>query len=111
MDRRVLLGCVIALACGGSGSQVPAAPAHVSATPGNTTVAVEWSAVADATGYAVYYNTANLPLDKDSPRWLVAGTNFTVTALSNGTLYGFAVAARNPNGEGPLSAPAQAMPH
>jgi len=65
-----------------------ATPTLLSATPGNTEVALEWSAVAGATGYNVYY-------DQAGKAQLVANagntTTFTDTGLTNGVEYFYKV--------------------
>jgi hypothetical protein len=82
---------------------VPGAPANVHATAGDTVVDLSWSAPADdggsaITGYVVYRDGTEV----GSP----AGTSFHDSGLTNGTTYGYTVAAVNGIGTGPQSSPA-----
>jgi hypothetical protein len=76
---------------------VPTAPLGLTATSGNSQVALSWLATDGATGYDVEYGTTS---------HVYTVTNTTVTAactnigLSNGTTYYFAVAANNSAGQG-----------
>ncbi len=75
----------------------PPAPVLNSAVPGNSQVDLSWGVVTGATGYKVYRGTASgvygTPTDVGSV------TNYTVTGLTNGTKYYFAVTAYSANGE------------
>ncbi|MFM1770570.1 MAG: hypothetical protein RJA22_3099 [Verrucomicrobiota bacterium] len=88
---------------------LPAAPAGVTATPGNAQVSLGWTAVSGATGYQVKRATASsgpfAPLGT-----VVAGTTSTDTTAANGTTYYYVVSAINACGEGALSAVASATP-
>jgi putative cell wall-binding protein len=90
-----------------STSTTPGAPTGVTASPGDTTAAVAWSAPASNGGSAItsYVVTA-------SPGGRTAtstGTTATVTGLSNGTAYTFTVKATNANGTGPASSASAAI--
>ncbi|MFF4566924.1 chitinase [Streptomyces sp. NPDC001435] len=75
----------------------PAAPTGLRAgTVTSSTVALSWTAVTGATGYAVYRNGV-----KDRT---VSGTSATVTGLTPSTAYGFQVTAVNDAGESAKSA-------
>ena len=82
---------------------VPGTPA-VTATPGNGTVALSWSAPSDGgsplQGYAVLYRLAG---QTNWTVWPYSGTGTTVTigGLTNGSPYEFAVSAYNGKGSGP----------
>ena len=76
---------------------VPAAPLGLTATSGNSQVALSWLAVGGATGYQVEYGTTSQAYTATNTTALAAGTN---TALSNGTTYYFVVAATNSAGQG-----------
>ncbi|MGW0286966.1 chitinase [Streptomyces sp. NPDC003236] len=82
---------------GGSAQQPPAAPTGLrTGTVTSSSVALSWSAVAGATGYAVY---------RDGVRVQTAsGTSATVTGLTPSTAYGFQVTATNDAGESAKSA-------
>ncbi len=70
------------------------APAHITASPGNTKLFLSWVDVADATGYDVEYRTS--PAGSWN-NWPHAGllTSETVTGLTNGTGYDLRVRAKN----------------
>ena len=73
------------------GSTATPAKPTFTATPGNASVTVSWSAVSGATSYRVYHRegTAIKCLKE------VTGTSYTDTGLKNGTKYGFLVRAFN----------------
>ncbi|MFD5712378.1 chitinase [Streptomyces pharetrae] len=78
-------------------AQPPAAPAGLAAgTVTSTSVALSWTAVPGATGYAVYRDGAKVRT--------VTGTTATVTGLAPSTAYAFQVAAVNDAGESARSA-------
>jgi len=71
----------------------PAAPASLTATPGATSVALSWAAVAGATEYHVERSTVS-----GGPYTQIgtaAGTTFTDTAVTGGTTYFYVVRAAN----------------
>ncbi len=86
----------------------PSAPANLTTTPGNALVALTWSASLTATNYNVkrslisggpYTNLTS-----------VAATNYTDTAVVNGTTYFYVVSAVSAAGESTNSLPASATP-
>ncbi|MEU1597504.1 glycoside hydrolase family 18 protein [Streptomyces sp. NPDC005708] len=82
---------------GTAAGQPPAAPTGLrSGTVTSSSVALSWSAVTGATGYAVYRDGAEVQT--------VSGTSATVTGLSPSTAYSFQVAAVNDAGESAKSA-------
>ena len=90
---------------GGGDPSVPGAPASLTATAGDEEVALAWSAPADdggapVTGYEYRY-AAGDAVPGDTP-WRSAGLNleWTVTGLTNGQEYAFAVRALSRVGEG-----------
>ncbi|MGY6024321.1 chitinase [Streptomyces spinosirectus] len=82
---------------GASAGQPPAAPGGLRAgAVTSSSVALSWSAVTGATGYAVY---------RDGAKVLTAsGTSATVTGLAPSTAYSFQVTAVNDAGESARSA-------
>ena len=85
----------------------PAAPAAPTATAGNASATVTWTAPADngnpITGYKVYSSADNFTAAVASP----TASPATVTGLTNGTGYTFKVSAVNGTGEGPAVGPVQ----
>jgi fibronectin type 3 domain-containing protein len=80
----------------------PAAPTGLAATPGNTQVALTWTAVATATSYKVYRNGVFVASS--------ATTSFTDTGLTNATVYTYYVTAVAATTEGPASSSVSATP-
>ena len=87
---------------------VPPAPGGLTATAGNTQVALAWNASAGATGYRVKRATVS-----GGPYAVVASpssTSFTDTGLTNGTTYFYVVSAVNSAGESANSSQVSATP-
>jgi hypothetical protein len=93
---------------------VPTAPTGVTATAGNGSATVNWTAPSsDGGGTITKYtvtpfigSTAQTPVTVNgSP----PATSTTVTGLTNGTSYTFTVSASNANGAGPASSPSSAV--
>jgi fibronectin type 3 domain-containing protein len=88
-----------------------AAPAEVSATPGDALVTLNWSAVAGATGYNVYRGTSSGGQSTTPVASNVTATTFANTGLTNGTKYYFKVAALGAGGlVSPMSKEVYAIP-
>jgi hypothetical protein len=87
----------------------PAAPTGLSATAGDGTVTLGWSAVSGATSYNVKRSTVS-----GGPYALIASglasASYTNTGLTNGTTYYYVVTASNGGGESAQSAQAIATP-
>jgi fibronectin type 3 domain-containing protein len=97
---------------GGSGSKtgmsVPAVPAGLAAAPENAQVMLSWMASSGATGYNVQRSTTTGgPYTQISTPTV---TNFTDTALTNGTKYFYVVSASNSVGQSANSAQVSATP-
>lgn len=95
---------------------VPGAPTGLTATAGDSQVALSWNAPASdggspITGYAVNVytgsDTSGAPTVIDTSS---TSTGYTVTGLTNGTTYTFTVQAQNTAGTGPASNSVTATP-
>ena len=105
----------------GTPRTMPQAPSISSTTPGDSALAVAWSAPADdggstITGYDLRYIRSDAP-DKADANWSEerdAGSSgslgYTITALTNGVEYDVQVRAVNAAGHGPWSASASGTP-
>jgi titin len=88
---------------------IPGAPAIVSATAGNASVALAWRAPGSNGGGAISNYIIEYKVDGPSvtwtrfPRVASSATTATVTSLTNGTSYLFRVTAVNAAGIGPAS--------
>ena len=108
-------------ACGGDDDPVPpatttppvalpAVPASLSVEPGDQVNTVQWSAVATATSYTLYWSD-KAPLAKATATAIPnAVSPYKHTGLTNGKLLYYAVAAKNAGGESDLSSVIGAMP-
>ncbi len=87
----------------------PGAPTNVTATPGNGSAAVSWAVPSDG-GSAItsYTVTPYIGTTAQMPTTVTGNppaTSATVSGLTNGTTYTFAVSATNAVGTGPGSSP------
>ena len=85
------------------------APTGLTGTPGSSQVSLAWNGVSGATTYNVYRSTTSGG-EGTSPYGSASGTTFSDYPITNGTTYYYQVAAVTANGEGALSAEAQAIP-
>ena len=97
-------------ACGGASTSAPpatapGAPTAVSATAGNQSASLTWSAPASDGGSAITGYDVLLAPAPPSAVSTVTGTTASITGLVNGTTYTFSVTATNAIGTGPASAP------
>jgi len=96
-----------------SGAVVPSAPQNLQAIPGNGNVTLSWQPPADnggspIIGYKIYYGTSSGNYTTN----ITVGniSSYTITGLTNGQKYYFAVSAINGVGEGPRSNEVSATP-
>ena len=94
---------------------VPTAPQSLTATGGNASVSLSWTAPSSnggsaITGYNVYRATSAGAEGTTPVATHVTGTTFTDTGLANGTTYFYTVAAVNAVGTSPQSGEASATP-
>jgi chitodextrinase len=77
----------------------PAIPSGLVATGGNGSVTLDWNdnTESDLQGYNVYQSTDNITFTKVNSS-LITTSNYTVTGLTNGTLYYFVVTAVDQSG-------------
>lgn len=85
----------------------PAAPTAVSATAGDASAAVTWTAPSDNGGSAITGYTVTS--DPDAKTCTTATTSCTVSGLTNGTAYTFNVTATNAAGTSAASTPSAAV--
>ena len=89
------------------GVAAPAAPTGLTATPGDGRIQLSWTAPADTGGAAIdYYVIYQNGVDVAH----VPGTSTTITGLTNGVSYNFAVAAHNSAGTSAMSTVVSSTP-
>ena len=92
---------------------VPGAPTGASATPGNRTIAVSWTAPSSDGGSPITRYGANAFIASTgafAAQCLTTATNCTITGLTNGTQYRIHTYAENTAGWSPPSTPVTATP-
>ena len=91
----------------------PEAPTEVSATAGNGSAAVKWTAAGDGGSAILSYTITPYVESEALPGTTVKGTppatGVTIEGLKNGTTYTFRVAATNQYGTGPESTPSNSV--
>jgi hypothetical protein len=99
------IACMM-MSCGDSGNPVapikPAAPVLAAVTVSDASATVTWNAVSGAASYNLYY-AIGATVDKTGTKVAGATSPKTVTGLTNGSPYAFAVTAVNSAGESDVS--------
>jgi hypothetical protein len=99
------IACMM-FSCGDGGNPVapvkPAAPVLAGVTVGNASATVTWNAVSGAASYNLYY-AIGATVDKTGTKVTGVTSPKTVTGLTNGSQYAFAVSAVNAGGESDIS--------
>jgi hypothetical protein len=90
-------------------STAPPTPTGLTATAGNGSVALAWTASAGATSYSIYRGTASGG-EGTTPVGTSTTNSFTDTGLTNGTTYYYKVSASNSAGTSALSSEVSATP-
>ncbi len=88
----------------------PAAPAGLSATGNNASIALTWDASGGATSYYLYRGTASGGEASAAIATGITTPTFTDTTVTNGTTYYYKVAALNSSGTSGMSNEAYATP-
>jgi len=93
-----------------SGTTIANPPTGFTASPGNASVSLTWSASAGATSYNVYEGTTSSGEGTQPLQSGVSGASVTIGGLSNGKKYYFTVAAVDAGGVSTPSGEASATP-
>jgi fibronectin type 3 domain-containing protein len=88
----------------------PAAPTSLTATPGNASVTLNWTASSGATSYNVYRGITAGGESATPLATGIASVSYPDTTVTNGTKYYYKIAAVNAGGIGAQSAEASATP-
>ena len=95
---------------GGGTTTAPAAPTGLTATAGNATVGLTWTASTGATSYDVYRGTSAGGESSTPLATGVTSTSYSDATVSNGTTYYYEVTAVNSVGASGVSNEASATP-
>jgi hypothetical protein len=106
----LLLSSVVLTSCG---NPAPTTPTGVTATPGDGQVTIAWTPVSDAISYNIYWSaTTGVTTGTTTNGILITGatTPYTLTGLTNGTIYYFVVTSVFATGESAGSTQVSATP-
>ena len=108
------LSAALIVACGASDHDEPSSatdvPNEVRVLTANTTLGLEWTAVAGATGYRIYFGTSPGVGPGSAESVDVSEAAFVHRGLANGTTYFYVVTALAEAGESAASAEVSATP-
>ena len=93
-----------------SGTVIPTVPTGLSASAGNASITLSWSAATGATSYNVYQGTKSGGEGAAPVQSSISGTSATISGLTNATAYYFTVAAVDAGGTSAPSPEANATP-
>ena len=93
-----------------SGTVIPTVPTGLSASAGNASITLSWSAATGATSYNVYQGTKSGGEGAAPVQSSISGTSTAISGLTNGTAYYFTVAAADAGGTSAPSSEANATP-
>lgn len=93
-----------------SGASAPPAPTGLTATAGNTQVALSWTATTGAASYSVYRGTSSGGESSTAIATGITASTYTDASVTNGTTYYYKVAAVNSVGTSSMSNEASATP-
>ena len=88
----------------------PAAPADVTATPGNGQVTIAWTTVTGATSFNIYWSTTPGVTTTSGTKITGVGSPYIHSGLINDTTYYYVVTAVNNDGESTPSSQVSAIP-
>jgi hypothetical protein len=94
----------------GAAEGAPAAPTGLTATAGNVSVSLSWTASTGATSYNVYRGTTSGSESTTPIATGITATTYNDTGLTNGHIYYYEVTGVNSAGTSPMSNEASATP-
>ncbi len=93
-----------------SGTTIPSPPTGLTASPGNGSVSLSWTASAGAASYNIYEGTTSMGEGATPAQSGVGGTSVSIGGLTNGKRYYFTVTAVDAGGVSMASSEASATP-
>jgi len=94
----------------GTSTAAPSAPAGLSATAGNSQIAISWNSVSGASSYNIYWSNTTGATKTNGTKITGATSPYIHTGLTNGTTYYYVVTAMNSYGESSESSQISATP-
>ncbi|MBN1531426.1 MAG: SUMF1/EgtB/PvdO family nonheme iron enzyme [Spirochaetes bacterium] len=99
------------LLLGGNTATAPEAPGAATVTPGDTELSLDWTAVAGATAYEVWFSSTNDSGTALQDEGDIVGTTHVIDGLSNGAPYYIWLKAKNDAGTSDFGPGASGTPH